>query len=159
MSARRRPVADEVIPLRPPHAIVKTGGPPDLTSVVLALYAEDLDPDIVSRELGCAPTRAHRKGDRRGPRSPPFSTGAWLLELSGEGPIDPDVLLSDLLGRFPRDSAFWAKLRASYRVRVLVALHIERWNRGFELSPRTVAMVSATGAEFGFDLYFYAGDD
>jgi hypothetical protein len=59
------------------------GGPVDEVRVTLALYSEDLDPDEVSRALGVQPTSAHRRGERKGPRSPAYRKGAWLLMEEG----------------------------------------------------------------------------
>ncbi|WAS89994.1 DUF4279 domain-containing protein [Nannocystis punicea] len=150
---------DNVLPLRTGRVIAEVGGVPDETGVALALFGEDLEPDVVSAELGCEPTRTHRKGQRRGPRSPPYVGGAWFLELRGESPAEPDGLLRALLARFPRDPEFWARLRAKYQVRVLVALHSGGWNRGFGLSPAAIDLVAATGAELGFDLYFHGDEE
>ena len=72
----------KVVPLRrraPAGKTVSVGGPIDEVRVTLALYSEDLEPDEVTRALGVQPSSAHRRGERRGPRSPPYRQGAWFL--------------------------------------------------------------------------------
>jgi hypothetical protein len=44
-----------------PRLLEEVGGLPDEIRVTLGLYADDLDPEDVSRRMGCAPTHAHKK--------------------------------------------------------------------------------------------------
>jgi hypothetical protein len=126
--------------------------------VSLALYAENLDPEAVTVLLGCTPTHAHRKGDRKKPSSPPFKTGAWFLTMEGKAPIGPGDLIIELLQRFPHDKTFWMALRKNYEVQIRVGIHTGGWNRGFDLTAPVTELIARTGAALGFDLYFY-GDD
>jgi hypothetical protein len=137
-----------------PRVIAEVGGDFDETHVTLALYADDLDPDAVSTELGCSPSHGHRKGEAR-KKGPPARSGAWYLKLEAMAPRGPNELLRELLARFPVDPGFWSSLVQRYKVRITVAVHTGGWNRGCDLSPEVVAAVARTGAEFGFDLYMY----
>ncbi|MFN6566238.1 DUF4279 domain-containing protein [Dendronalium sp. ChiSLP03b] len=47
--------------------LILVGGLVGETSVCLAIYGEDLNPDEISKYLGCCPTKAYRRGDRRNP--------------------------------------------------------------------------------------------
>ena len=58
----------------------EVGGDPDECGVCLAIYGEELDPDEITQLLGCQPTDSHLRGDKKGPRSPGFSKGAWFLD-------------------------------------------------------------------------------
>ena len=81
---------DDVIPIRKPEMIADAGGLVDRSRLTLGLYGEDLDPDEISRLLGCSPTSVHRRGDPR--RSgPPWPKGAWLLSVDGEAPTGPEL--------------------------------------------------------------------
>ena len=76
---------DESDPSSP--AIVATvGGPVDEVRVSLAVYSDDLDPGLVTRLLGCAPSTFHRRGDRKHERSIPSSAGAWILTEESTSP-------------------------------------------------------------------------
>jgi hypothetical protein len=46
-------------------------------SATLRILGEDLDFDDISAHLGFLPTRSHRKGDRKGPNSPPSAHDMW----------------------------------------------------------------------------------
>jgi hypothetical protein len=149
----------DVIPLRKDVIIGEAGGPPDELRAWLCLYAEHLVPEVVSQRLGCAPTCAHRKGDRRGDRGRPFEKGAWILTVEARAPASPDGLVRALLGRFPADSAFWAELRRDYDIRITFGVHTSGWNRGFDLSSESMDLLARTGASVGFDLYSYGEDE
>ncbi len=58
--------------------IAEVGGDPDECGVCLAIYGENLVPDEVTKLLGCKPTDAHLKGDKKSPKSPGFTQGAWF---------------------------------------------------------------------------------
>ena len=49
-------MGDDIVPIRRGEILFDVGGPVDETRATLALYADTLDPDEVSRRLGCAPT-------------------------------------------------------------------------------------------------------
>lgn len=87
----------------PPATPISVGGLVDRTGVCVAVYGEHLDPDDVTSIIGRPPTSAHRKGDRRGPRSPPLKRGAWFFELRGKAPEGPAELTARLLDQLPDD--------------------------------------------------------
>lgn len=145
---------DEITPIREETIVAEAGGLVDETQVSLALYGNDLDPDTVSARLGTPPTDSRRRGDRRSERSPPTKQGAWFLTVAGTAPVGPNELLRQLLQSFPMAASFWQPLVRDYKVQIRIGIHMDLWNRGFELDPDVVQMVAATGAPINFDLYF-----
>lgn len=141
------------------YVIAEVGGVVDESRVSLAIYGDDLDPDVVSEVLRCAPSHSHRNGDRRSQTSPPFRTGAWILTIEGRAPRGPNELIDELLARFPVDAVFWRALTERYRVSVRVGIHAGGWNRGFDLPLGTVTALAQRGIGVGFDLYFYGEED
>jgi len=112
----------------------------------------------VAASLSVAPTSAHQKGFVRKPGSRPAPHGVWLLRVDGRAPAEPDELLRKLLARVPGDTAFWARMRARYQVRLGFAIHTGGWNRGFDLGADVMRRVDVVGAGLGFDLYFHADE-
>ena len=151
-------MGDEVTPIRENVVLAEVGGMVDESRVTLAIYGDDLDPEVVSKAVGCAPTSAHRKGERRTERSQPARTGAWLLTVEGWAPQGPDDLIRLLLDRFPSTREFWRPLSERYSVSIQVGIHTGGWNRGFDLQPETIVAMALLGGSLGFDLYFY-GDE
>jgi hypothetical protein len=139
--------------------VAEVGGPVDETRVTLGFYGEDLDPDEISRELGCEPSFAHRRGDPRRDGIAIWSQGAWLLTLEGRSPSGPDELVGLLTARLPRDREVWRRLTSTHSARLSFAIFVSTWNQGFELSPTSVAAVSSMGVSVGFDIYAENGDD
>ena len=152
-------MSEKVAPIRGPSVVAEVGGPVDEFRVTLALYGDNLNPEIVSQLLSCNPTDAHSKGERKGPRSPPFTGGAWLLTAEGKAPASPSDAIESLLGRFPPDVGFWKGLNDDFKVQLRIGIHTAGWNRGFHISPRASTMIAVTGASIEFDLYFYGEHD
>jgi len=143
---------------RKPQILATVGGAVDETRLTLSIHGDDLDPDEISRILGCAPSRSHRRGDPRSPRLPPWEKGAWLLTVECQAPIEPEHLLQSLLDRLPDDPAIWDSLRARYEARLDFGVFQGAWNRGFSLSPEILKRVAALGFGLGFDIYMDGED-
>lgn len=141
------------------EVIAEVGGLVDEAGVCLALYGTDLDPVEVTALLGCEPTSAHRRGERRSPKSRPAESGAWLLEIRGEAPTSPEHLIRRLLMKLPADAGVWETLAARFDVQVRFGIHFTGWNKGFHLPPDVVAMITRMHAGMGFDLYGYGEQD
>jgi len=145
---------EDIVPIRrPPETIATVGGLIDETRLTIGVHGEDLDPDEVSRILGCMPSRSHRRGEPRPGNVPCWPKGAWLLSVEGKAPVGPEDLLSSLLERLPSDPLVWENLRHRYSVRLGFGLFRGAWNRGFELSPSALARVVSLGFGLEFDIY------
>jgi hypothetical protein len=144
---------DDITPIRKPEIIGEAGGLVDESRLTLGVHGEDLDPDEISRLLGCAPTSSHRRGDAR--RSgPPSTKGGWLLTVEAKSPTGPDELVHLLLERLPTEQAVWADLRRRFQVQLSFGIFTGRWNRGFELTGDAVRRIEVLGAGVGFDIYY-----
>src|SRR5687768_1292661 len=106
--------SEDVSPIRLPEVIATVGGVVDETRLTLSVHGDDLDPDEISRILGCAPSRSHRRGELRPYSGLPWPQSAWLLTVEGLAPIQPEHVLLPLLDRLPDDPAIWDSLRAQY---------------------------------------------
>ncbi len=131
------------------------GGPVDEVGVCLAIYGEDLDPDAITAILRCSPTSSHRRGDRKGARSPAFKTGAWLLKIRGVAPVSADDLTAALLNQLPDDATTWATLAGAYDLQLRFGIHMTGWNRGFGLAAANVDRIARMRVSLVFDIYAY----
>ncbi|MDZ7965742.1 MAG: DUF4279 domain-containing protein [Nostoc sp. DedSLP03] len=129
----------------------------DKTSVCLAIYGEDLNPDEISKILSCQPTKAHLRGARKSLnyKYGSYKQGAWLLKLQGSAPITADKLIIDLLSCVPTNPILWQELSEIYDVQVRIGIHMKGWNKGFNLTAHTVQRISKLGASMVFDIYAY----
>ena len=67
--------------------------------------------------------------------------------------------MADLLGRIAVERAAWDSIVARYRVQISFGVFLNSWNRGFELSVRSMERLSALGVPVGFDIYADAEAD
>ncbi len=132
---------------------MSVGGLVDETTVCLAVYGEDLDPAAVTTLLACTPTSTHRRGERRGPRSPPQKRGGWFLEARGKAPEGPEELALRLLDRLPADESLWLQLVTRHDVQLRFALHKTGWNKGFDFTPGTTARLARLHSTLVFEIY------
>jgi hypothetical protein len=137
----------------------QVGGPVDETSVCVAIYGANLDPEKISERLACAPTHAHRRGDRQSPTAAPYESGAWILQITGPEQTDPEYLIRQLFMRLPADPSVWEGLSTQFDVQLRLGLHFTGWNKGFGLSSEVVAAIGQRGARMEFDLYGYGEGD
>jgi len=151
-------MGDDITPIRKAKALLEVGGGVDESRATLAIYGDDLDPDVVSILLGCQPSHAHRKGDRKKQNSRPFAAGAWLLTVETKVPHGPEEAVAALLAKFPQEQAFWRPIIDGYRASIRIGIHTAGWNRGFGLSPEILATLARIGLGVDFDLYLY-GDE
>jgi hypothetical protein len=73
--------------------------------------------------------------------------------VEGKSPTGPEELVHLLLAHLPSDSGVWADLRARFKVRLFFGIFIDRWNRGFELTPEAIIRIGSLRCEVGFDIY------
>jgi Domain of unknown function (DUF4279) len=131
---------------------------PDEVAVALCIYGKELDPYEVSALLGVKPTHAHKIGERKSLKSPPYDKGAWILELRRFEPIDLDSMYEELLAPLPEDVLIWESLASRFEIRVDFAVHTDV-GCGFHISPRTMKLIASKQAEFHIDIHAYGDND
>jgi hypothetical protein len=134
-----------------PQAIGTVGGSIDQVSVSLAIYAHDLDPDVVTDLIGRPPTRSQRKGDVKGKSV--ARIGGWFVEEYGVAPQTVDEVVCRLLDKLPRDLSVWHELAAGYDVNLRFGLHVLSWNRGFLLPRELLQRLASMEVSLDFDIY------
>ncbi len=139
------------------------GGDVDRVLVTLRVFGDDLDPDDVTRVLGCPPTKAHQKGDRfplSGGQELVRRTGSWRLEFPG---AEQEWILTDaidaLLDRLPSDPAVWYTLASRFRLDVFCGLFLDALNRGLDLGPDVMSRLAERHLTLRLDIYSFEPDD
>ena len=136
---------------------VRIGGLVDRVTVSLRVFGDDLDPDEVSRLLGCQPTKCHVKGEvivgqnaglRREAR-----TGSWLLNSDDERSVSLDAQIVNLLARVAGDLAAWEELTEKYKADLFCGLFLEEGNRACRLSAEVLRRLAERRLSIGFDIY------
>ncbi len=141
------------------RVVAVVGGLVDEVAITLAIYGESLEPNTITDMLGVQPTSCHRRGERRGPRSPTYAQGAWFLSVRCESPVEPNEALLRLLDPLPDDDALWSRLASAYDVQLRLGVFFTGWNKGFSFSQQAVSKLARMRAKFGFDLYAHGEED
>jgi hypothetical protein len=131
---------------------------PDEVAVALCIYGAELDPNEVTQLFGAEPTHAHKRGERKTLRSPPWDKGAWIREVRRFEPIDPDAMFEQLLAELSGEPGVWRSLASRFQLRVAFAVHTDV-GCTFVLSPSTVQRISELGAAFQVYIQVYGDND
>ena len=103
----------------------------------------------IEQELGVAPTHLHRKGERRGPRSPEYRDDAWHYEP----PVpetEPLARHLDALWAVVRPAAEYLKgLKSRCKVDVFCGYRSNCDTAGFEVPHTSLELFAALEVPFG----------
>lgn len=136
----------------------KIGGPIDRVTVSLRLFGEDLDPDEISRLLGCEPSVGYVKGEETilsnmSNRKRIARTGSWQLKSDTDRNVELEEQIDRLLSRVTAEPLIWASLIERYDVDLFCGLFLEDENREFALSAAVLQEVAERKLSIRFDVY------
>ena len=127
------------------------------TVATLRISGSDLDPDEISRLLGCSPTRSHRKGETpersHGVTWLPAKVGNWRLDATPTEPEDFNGQVSELLDQMSDDLAIWHNLADRFRVDLFCGWFMQERNEGIDIEPRTLSMLGTRHIVLALDIY------
>lgn len=123
----------------------------------LRIAGDDLDPEEISRQLGCKPTTAQRKGQamvgRNTGQARIAQFGMWRLQAAPREPEDIDGQISEILGQLSDDLEVWRTIGQRYKVDLFCGLFMKTGNEGLSLSPGSLHALAVRQIEIGFDIY------
>ena len=118
---------------------------------------ETLDPEHVSRILGCQPTRAEKKGEVYASRNRKFEriarAGIWTLEANEKEPADLDLQVNEILSQLPCDLSIWHALSKKFELDLFCGFFMEKSNEGIDISPSSLEQLGARGIALALDIY------
>jgi hypothetical protein len=122
------------------------------------LFGDTLNPQVVSEQLGLAPTTAGAKGELRPSRkkSPAlrWRTGSWILESRLPRSSKLDEHLRDVLDRL---EAHAGEIRGfvaqGHRADIFCGCFLDATNEGTLLDPGTIRLLGLLGVPLGLDIY------
>lgn len=122
------------------------------TTACLRIFGDVLDPDEVSRMVGCSPTSVVMKGDVRKSGFVEL-TSMWSLERDHFAAGDLDEKLKDLLEATTDDPDIWLGLHERFDVDIFAGLFMSEGNEGLTLTPSTMEALARRGLELHLDIY------
>ena len=123
----------------------------------LRFFGDDLDPDELTKLLGCPPTKSESKGEeivgkvtgqKRIARS-----GGWRLSAERREPGDLDNQISEILNQLTDDINIWQNLTSRYRADIFCGMFMKEGNEGISLSSETLQRLAERGLTIDFDIY------
>jgi hypothetical protein len=122
--------------------------------VTLRFFGDDLDPDEVTRLIGCAPTAAVRRGDQR-PTRTGFRierTGSWRLS-SEQSATDMEEQLVTLLERLTPDLSVWQSLTTRFQADLFCGVFFSHSAGGLIFPPRLHRLLADRNLPLWLDIY------
>ena len=122
----------------------------------LRIFGDDLQPEVVSRILGCTPTKTWPKGHIqicKSGREVAKRTGGWLLHASDAEPENLDGQVAELLAKLTSDIAIWTEVGQRFEVDLFVGWFMESSNEGVSISSKTMFALAERGIELSLDIY------
>jgi hypothetical protein len=123
----------------------------------LRIIGDDLDPEEITRLLGCAPTRAEFKGQllrgKSSARERIARTGRWSLEAADRAPDDLNDQIMEIVGRLTPDLDVWVSLANRFRMDLFSGLFMAKSNEGLTLLPEALLALGSRRIELGLCLY------
>jgi hypothetical protein len=128
----------------------------------LRFFDDDLDPDELTKLLGCPPTKSESKGEeivgkvtgqKRIARS-----GGWRLSAERREPGNFDDQISEILDQLTDDMNIWQNLTSRFRADVFCGLFMKEVNEGISLSNETLQRLAKRGLTIDFDIYDSSDD-
>jgi hypothetical protein len=120
-----------------------------LFSATLRIHGDDIPFEQISQRLRVQPTYLHRKGERRGPRSPGYSDDAWHFRpsLPETEPLERHI---EALWQVVRPQLDYLKaLKERFKVDVFCGYRSNCDYAGFEVSHKCLELFTALEVPFG----------
>jgi len=123
----------------------------------LRFFCDDLDPDELTKLLGCPPTKSESKGEEivgkvTGQKRIARSSG-WRLSAARRDPGDIDAQITEILDQLTDDKEVWQDLTARFRADIFCGLFMAEGNEGVSLTHETLEKLAARGLMIDFDIY------
>lgn len=125
------------------------------SSAALRITGDSLNPDAISRLLGCRPTLGHVKGQIEPSKGKPIirESGAWQLDAAGQQPGNLDGHVAELFGRVNNALPAWATLSREHKTELLCVYFTGDANEVAQASAKTLKILGDRGINLGLRIY------
>jgi len=136
---------------------ISVGGPFQDARASLCLYAKRIDLDRITKEIGCAPSRAHKAGEIPPRCRVPSPIGLWSLGAPRSLGLEAQVKY--LLRKTTRSSKTWQRLRQKHDVQLRCAVYLRSWSEGVDLSRQLIEELGRRHWSFTLAAYSAGGEE
>lgn len=127
----------------------------------LRIAGDSLNPDAISRLLGCSPTLGYVKGRIEPSKGKAVirETGGWQLDAAGQQPGNLDAHVAELFGRVNSALTAWATLSGEYKIDLFCVYFGGDANEVVQASAETLKILGDRGIKLGLRIYSPAEED
>jgi uncharacterized protein DUF4279 len=127
----------------------------------LRIAGDSLNPDVISRLLGCSPTLGFVKGQIEPSKGKPIvrETGGWHLDAAGQQPGNLDAHVAELFERVNNALPAWATLSGEYKIDLFCVYFTGEANEVVQASAETLKILGDRGITLGLRIYSPAEED
>jgi hypothetical protein len=140
----------------------RMGGPFNRCFFILEIFADELDPDVITSLLNIKPTKSYKKGQERPRGSQYYTIGGWIID-SGEVLIAEDEDESQhferWLAELPEDSAAWDQIHNLAEARVRLVGYTDQMNAEFRITTQVSRGLANRNLELIVDPYLELDED
>jgi Domain of unknown function (DUF4279) len=121
----------------------------------LKIAGDSLNPEAISRLLGCGPTLGFVKGQIEPSKGKPIvrETGGWQLDAAGQQPGNLDAHVAELFGRVNNALPVWATLSREYKIELFCVYFTREADEPVQASPGTLKALGDRGIQLGLRIY------
>ncbi len=123
----------------------------------LRIMGDDLDPEEITRMLGCQPSCRQIKGEelvgRKSGTIRIAKFGMWRLESISLEPGNIDAQIQELLGKLSPSIETWREISTRFEVDLFCGLFMVRSNEGISISAKSMTDLGRRGIELDLDIY------
>lgn len=135
-----------------PRVLYNVEDPEFYYSASLLIGGESLDFDGITQKLGLQPTHQHRKGERRGPRSPQYEADQWRYTAPVEEADHLATHLKVLWEAIRPHKEYLKRLKETFNVDVSCGFRTNYQVTGVEIDYRCLEIFTELEVPFGLSI-------
>jgi Domain of unknown function (DUF4279) len=118
-------------------------------SATLRIFGAIPDLNEITERLGVTPTGSHRRGDRRGPKWPPYEHDMWMFEVPIKESEPLHVHIDELWNVLRDRKEYLLQLKKNLTVDVFLGYRSNCDHAGFEVRHQSLEMFTELQIPFG----------
>ncbi len=121
-------------------------------SATLRIFGDIPDLDEITTRLGLRPTNWHKRGDRKGPRSPVYKNDHWSYQAPVPEELPLDVHIETLWSHLKANTNYLLELKRKCRVDVFCGYQSDHPFAGFQIAPSALEIFRVLDVPLGLSV-------
>ena len=121
-------------------------------SATLRIFGNIEDLNDITINLGFEPTSFHKKGERRGPKSPPYQHDMWSYEAQIDEDVDLEKHIDELWTKLKPHKEYLLELKKALTVDVFLGYRSNSDTAGIEVPYTSLEMFTELKIPFGLSI-------